>query len=68
MSPEPTTENQNAIAERIDRKAAVIAEARGRWNANEIRDEMVIATPYEWTEADHEFFDRYLEWRSLQAL
>ena len=63
IMPEALTGTQRAIASRIDQKARAIAESRGRWDADEVRDEMAIATPHEWTEKDHEFYELYLEWR-----
>ena len=67
MKPEPTNENQIRIAAGIDENAAIMAEVGREWDGNQIRNGMAVATQYEWTEADHEFFDRYLRWRSRQG-
>jgi hypothetical protein len=65
MKPIPANENQATIAAGIDAMAAIVAEAGGQWDGNRIRNGMA-ATQSRWTEADHDFFDRYLRWRSRQ--
>jgi hypothetical protein len=61
----PVNENQPRIAAGIDAMVTIFAEAGGQWDGNWIRNGMA-ATQSRWTEADHDFFDRYLRWRSRQ--
>jgi hypothetical protein len=60
---QPKNQTEQAIAQRIDAKAFAIAERLGRWDRDEIMNEMRIATPFEWSQDDSDFFGRYLQWR-----
>ena len=64
MRPEPQNDNQRAIAGAIDRKARIMTDELGRWDAQQIVSKMTAATPNEWTAVHHEFFNLYLDWRS----
>jgi hypothetical protein len=68
VKPEPQNANQRALVVAIDLKAQIIAEQGREWNADEIADLMTAATPSQRTAADHEFFERYLEWPAVNHL
>jgi hypothetical protein len=65
MRPEPANDNQTEIANRIDAKAAIVAEARDHWSPEGIAAEMKFAVPFKGSVADDEFATAYAKWQRI---
>lgn len=55
----PSSDREREIANRVDSKAKAIAEGRGYWGEN-ITAEMKIAVPFEMSEVELKFLERYV--------
>ena len=59
--------HEHRIAVSVDAKARAIKEGTGKWGKAIVR-EMRIAVPFEMSEAEIDFFERYVAWRRKNPL